>query len=207
MRARAQMAHERSPSAAVKRFTSELEGESLSPEASRYGLVLAATKANQLARAQAQLNILLKERPTKITYLIAQAEIYSQGQNHQAAIDLLQRELQQRPSHHSLNIRLGEILMRSGNYALSEEVLVKHSKRKPKDDYVWYVLAEVHGLAGNIRGVHIARAEYFTLNGVYDKALANLRNALKLSKGNYHQTMLLEEKIRRVLEMQHGSKI
>ena len=36
--------------------------------------------------------------------------------------------------------------------------------------HYWYQLAEVEGLAGNIRDVHTARAEYFILIGSYEKA-------------------------------------
>jgi len=165
-------------------------------------LVLALTKDNQLSKAQSNLDQLLQAEPNKIIYNIAQADIYTAAHNYSAAIELLQRELDRNQSHHSLNVRLAETLIHSGQYALSEEVLMKHSKRKPKDDYVWYLLAEVHGLAGNILGVHKARAEYFTLNGVYDKAIKQLRHALDLSQGNYHQTALLEEKLQRVIHMQ-----
>jgi predicted Zn-dependent protease len=48
--------------------------------------------------------------------------------------------------------------------------------------------------------VHSARAEYYILNGIYDRAQEQLQNALKLSHGNYHQTALLEERLRYVRE-------
>ena len=49
----------------------------------------------------------------------------------------------------------------------------------PQDPMIWYRLAEVRGLAGNISGLHQARAEYFILIGVFDKAREQLRLAAK----------------------------
>ncbi|GAB3095143.1 M48 family metallopeptidase [Aestuariicella hydrocarbonica] len=207
MRARIQLQHDQTPQDSVKRFSSELSGESLSAEASRYGLVLALTEASQLDRARATLQPLLQSHPDKDAYIIAEANIYAAEHNYEKAQALLEQQLSQNPDHHAYNVRYAELLMKSGNYARSEEVLEKHVRRRPKDDSVWYLLAEVHGLAGNILGVHEARAEYFILNGVFDKAQIQLRNALKLSRGSYHKTALLEEKLKQVAKMQSDSNL
>jgi len=49
--------------------------------------------------------------------------------------------------------------------------------------------------------VHEARAEYFILNGIYDRAQIQLRNALKLAQGSFHRTALLEERMKYVERM------
>lgn len=207
MRTRARMVHQTTPQQAVARFTSELEGDSLNYDASRYGLVLALTASAQLERAQQTLLPLLQHNPEKIAYVIAQVDIDAAGENYTSALTRLQQQLIKRPENHALNLRYAELLMKSGNYPLSEEVLEDHAKRRPKDDYVWYLLAEVHGLAGNILSVHTARAEYFILNGVYDKAQTQLNNALKLAKGNYHKTALLEERIKDIHNMREKNQL
>ena len=55
------------------------------------------------------------------------------------------------------------------------------SRRRPNDPYLWYLLAEVQGLAGNIVGLHQSRAEYFALNGAMKQAVAQLNSALPLA--------------------------
>lgn len=202
MRARIQLQHDNTPQDAVKRFSSELNGESLSQEASRYGLVLALTDSNQPERAREALQPLLEQRPDKDAYIIALADIEASEQHYAKAISILEQQLQHQPQHRAYNIRYAEILMKAGNYGRSEEVLVKYVREDPKNDYAWYTLAEVHGLAGNILGVHEARAEYFILNGIYDKAQHQLQHALKLARGNYHKTAILEEKLKQVDKMQ-----
>lgn len=201
MRARIQLHHENTPQDAVKRFSSELNGETLSAEASRYGLVLALTDSNQPDRAREELKPLLERSPDKDAYIIALADIEVSERNYASALGLLEEQLRQTPQHRAYNIRYAEILMKAGNFARSEEVLAKYVRQDPKNDYAWYMLAEVHGLAGNILGVHEARAEYFMLNGIYDKAQHQLQNALKLARGNYHKTAILEEKLSQIDKM------
>ncbi len=202
MRARIQLKHENTPQDGVKRFYSELQGDSLSAEASRYGLVLSLTNSNQFERAREAIQPLLEQRPQKDAYILAMTNIEAAEHNFPAALSRLEQQLKAQPNHHAYNLRYAEVLMKSGQYARSEEVLDQHVRRRPKDDYVWYLLAEAHGLAGNILGVHEARAEYFILNGVFDKAQQQLQNALKLSRGNYHKTALLKEKLKQVNDMQ-----
>ena len=202
MRARVQLMHENTPQAAVKRFQGELNGESPSEDASRYGLVLALIDSQRAEQARKEITPLLEKAPTKPAYIIASADIEAAAENYTDALALIKQQLLLHPSHHAYNVRYAELLMKVGDYALCEEVLSRHVKRKPKDDYVWYLLAEVHGLAGNILGVHEARAEYFILNGVFDKAQNQLRNALKLAQNNYHKTAILNEKLKQVSRMQ-----
>jgi len=201
MRARVMMQLAETPGTAVKRFSSELSGDTQSIEASRYGLTIALIGSDQLSRAKPYLDGLLKNRPDHASYLIAQADWQLANDDKDQAINTLSDALQRRPNNHPLNVRLAEVLMQVGEYAICEEVLQAHSKRRPKDDYVWYLLAETHGLAGNILGVHQARSEYFILNGIYDKALKQLRLAQNMVRGDYRQSTILEEKIRSVRRM------
>lgn len=202
MRTRVLLMQEESPQAAIKRFTSEIEGDSLHKEASRYGLALAYIKAGQPDRAQEALAPLLEMQPEQLEYQLALAEIYTAQRQYEQATGIQQALLKQTPESHPVNMAYADTLMKAGYYLQSEQVLERHSRRRKKDPLVWYQLAEVHGLAGNILGVHEARAEYFILNGIYDAAMVQLRNALKLAEGNYHTTAILQERVRDVREMQ-----
>lgn len=198
MRTRIRVRNEETPQLAVKRFKGEIEGENQSPDASRYGLVLAYTDAQQFDEARAALKPLLEKNPQRLTYLVMANDIEVAAQNYKPALTSLASLLQQHPDSHPLIVRYAEALMKSGDHQRSAEVLERYSRQRSNDDYLWYLLAEVYGLAGNILGVHEARAEYFILNGVYDRAQIQLRNALKLAQGNFHRTALLEERIKYV---------
>ena len=207
MRVRAQLLHSETPQKAVKRFNNELNGESLSAEASRYGLTLALIKSGQSQKAKQALQPLLDKSPNKIAYVLAQADIEASMENFQTALNIIETRLLSAPNNHPLIMRYAELLMRNGDYPLSEEVLQRHVVLHPKDDYVWYLMAEAHGLAGNIYNVHTARAEYFILNGIYDKAKRHLESALTLTDGAYIKSAVLNERIKQIDKMMEEIKL
>ena len=198
MRTRIRVRSEETPQLAVKRFESEVKGENQSDEASRYGLALAYMDAQQFDKARETIKVLLDKEPDRQTYQIMATDIEVAAGNFDAALQQLERLLEQKPDSHPLIMRYAEALMKAGDYERSASTLERYSRTRNKDDYVWYLLAEVYGLAGNILGVHEARAEYFILNGVYDRAQIQLRNALKLAEGNFPRTALLQERIKYV---------
>lgn len=92
--------------------------------------------------------------------------------------------------------------MKAGQYARCEALLAEHVKRQPHNSYVWYLLAEAHGLAGHILDVHKARAEYFILLGIFNKAEIQLRNALRLTEDKDFQARArLEQRLIEVRKM------
>ena len=182
----------------IKRFKNELDGDNLSPDASRYGLALAYSSAGQFEAARSTLKPLLDKDPNRITYLIMSADIDIAAERFKPALELLETQLKLNPENYPLNIRYAEASMKAGLYKQSAELLERYSRKRKNDDYLWYLLAEVNGLNGDILGVHEARAEYFIANGIYDKAQIHLRNALKLSKGQYQRTVIMEERLKYV---------
>lgn len=198
IRARIRFSLEDTPQFAVKRFKSELEGESSSPDASRYGLALAYAQAGQFDAARTTLQPLLEKDPKRITYLIMSADIDIAAERYKPALALLEAQLAVNPDNYPLIVRYGEALMKAGLYAKSADLLERYSRKRKDDDYVWYLLAEVNGLNGNILGVHQARAEYFIANGIYDKAQLHLRNAIKLAQGQVQTSAILEERLKYV---------
>lgn len=204
VRARVRVTYAESPQLAVKRFHSELEGDTENAVASRYGLAMAYTLASQFNEARKTLAPLLAQSPDNLFYQLMATDIEVAAGNYPAALAALENLLKANPNNHPVIIRYAEALMKAGSYERSAEVLERYSRRRNTDDYVWYLLAEVNGLAGNILGVHEARAEYFILNGVYDKAQIQLRNALKLADGNFHRTALLEERMKTVQRLQQN---
>jgi beta-barrel assembly-enhancing protease len=198
IRTRVRVRAEETPQIAAKMFKSELHRESEYPDASRYGLALALMESSQFDAARDALAPLLKKEPTRITYQIMNADIEIAAHHYRAGLDILESQLKLHPDNYPLIIRHAEALMKAGLYQQCAGILDRYSRKRSDDDYVWYLLAEVNGLAGNILGVHEARAEYFILNGVYDRAQIQLRNALKLTQGNSYRTALDEERLKYV---------
>jgi beta-barrel assembly-enhancing protease len=198
MRTRVRVDQQETPQIAVKVFKSELEKETDSLDASRYGLTLALTNAGQFDAAREAIKPLLAKDPSRITYQIMRSDIEIAAERYKDGLNILNQQLDQHPTSYPLMIRKSEALMKAGLYKEAMALLEPYSRKRSRDDYVWYLLAEVNGLAGNILGVHEARAEYFILNGVYDRAAIQLRHALKYTQGSQYKTAIIEERLKYV---------
>ncbi len=202
VKVRAQLMHEKNRSAAVQIFKDELRGNDLSDTAASYGLALARTRNGQSEEAMKIIAPLLKQYPENPYLLVAKVDIYAEQEKYHEALKILQDVLKTNPNHHAYNTRAAEILMAAGRYTECNDILRKHVKRRPKDDYIWYLLAEVEGLAGNIFEVHLARAQYFKLNGLFDKAEIQLMNALKITRAKDEQTRArIQQELKDIREM------
>lgn len=201
MRARVANQLADTPEEAVQKFRGEISGSTRSPEAARYGLVLALTAAGRADEAGLQLDDIWADDPDRLEYIIADAEIdLLRGEPGRAA-DKLAKRLKLSPGNHPLTMTYAKALMRDQRAHVAEEVLLEQSKRKPKDPGLWYLLAEVQGLSGNIVGLHQARAEYFILNGILGQAEKQLNYALKLAGSDYPTTARINQRLQDIADM------
>jgi predicted Zn-dependent protease len=201
MRARMQVHHADTPQRAAAAFRDSLDGDPASVEATRYGLVLALTDSGRPVEAQAELDRLLASNPTRIEYIIAQSELEMSITEAQAAVRLLRSELRLYPQNHALTMAYARALLMNDQAHIAEEVLLDQSHVRPGDPGLWYLLAEVQGLSGNIAGLHQARAEYFILNGVFDEAERQLNYAMELSRNDYHTAAKINQRLKDIAEM------
>tara|TARA_R110002073_G_scaffold159307_1_gene314521 strand:- start:63 stop:851 length:789 start_codon:yes stop_codon:yes gene_type:complete len=190
------------PAQAVERFRGELEGNPRSREASVYGLVLSLTASGRADEAALELDSIWSKSPDRLEYIIADAEIEMARNRPAQAAEKLKRRLAVSPGNQPLTMAYATALMKNQQPHIAEEVLVAQSKRRPGDPGLWYLLAEVQGLSGNIVGLHQSRAEYFILNGALDEAKKQLSYALKLAGNNFHVTARINQRLEDVARMQ-----
>ena len=195
MRARVANQLANTPSEAVQKFRGELDGSPNSIEATTYGLVLALTDAGRTDEARVELNKLWAKDVDRLEYIVADAEIDLVKNEPGIAAEKLANQLRVSPGNHALTMVYARALMKDQKPHISEEVLIEQSKRNAGDPALWYLLAEVQGLSGNIIGLHQSRAEYFILNGILDQAEKQLTYALKLTKGDFVTTAKLHQRI------------
>ncbi len=205
MRARAELQLAPNASEAIKRLRAEIDRSSRSRRnnvvADHYGLALAYLKNSEPEKARAELAPLLAREPDRLAYVIAGAEIDIASGKVEAALARLEKALRISPGNHPLTMAYANALQQAGKPHRAEEVLQQHVKRRPNDPAIWYLLAETHGLAGNIVGVHQARAEYFVLVGALDHATRQLGYALPLVRDNALTTARIEARIREIEQM------
>lgn len=198
MKARAEIQLSANNSEALKKFKARLKGPSRNAEAEHYGLALAYLQAGQLKEARDQLDPLLKNDPRRLAYIITDADIDVATGASERAMEKLRAQLRVNPGNYPLSMTYADALLKAGQPQIAEGVLEEQVKARPADPYVWFELAETHGLAGNILGVHQARAEYYVLNGVLDKAEQQLNYALLLAKKDPITMSKIEERMRQI---------
>lgn len=201
MKARAEIQLSTNTRDTLNTIESKLQRDPSSTEADRYALVLALMANNNMERASKEIRPLIEQSPQRIAYIIANAEIgIARGAVDQSINDL-KKALLLSPGNHPLTMSLARALLKDHQPHLAEQLLQEHIKRRPADPSIWYLLAETHGLAGNIVGVHQARAEYFVLNGVLDRAIQQLNYALPLVANNQPATAKISERIKQITQL------
>lgn len=207
MRARVELQLASNTTEVIKRLKARLSsGKTRSAEADHYGLALAYLQAGQTKEAREHLQPLISKDPWRIAYAVTDAQIDVTAGNLDRAIEKLQQQLRVNPGNHPLAMAYADALVKANQPQKAEAVLEQEAKTRATDPDVWYLLAETDGLAGNIVGVHRARAEYYVLNGVLDKAEQQLGYALPLVKGDNLTTTKIEERIRQIKSLNEQMK-
>ncbi len=179
MRTRAQVHYQKNSAQGIKIYRKHL-AEAPDDHAARYGLALSLSKNGDHDESLNYVEHLLNINPQSILYNAAFAELLIEGQRYENAQRLLSHQLVLNPDNAPLSMLYARALNGAGNHLKAEEVLERQSQVNPHDVDVWYELAETAGLAGNITGVHLARAEYFFLHGAYHRSIQHLEYAQRL---------------------------
>jgi len=173
IRARVILSYEDSPGLAAKRFRAQLD-ENPKSDVARYGLAIAQIKGTQLNEARATLKPLLDKSPNDITYNLAQIDLDTAASRFPEALQRTDKMLLQYPASYPLKQERIDLLIKQNRPAEAEKGLDDLLKTRQDDPDVWYQLAETRGQAGNIIGLHQARAEYFALVGDFKQAIQQL---------------------------------
>jgi predicted Zn-dependent protease len=169
---------------AVEHFREKRARGGRNAVAAQYGLILALTRNGDYDEARELLKPMREFAPSNMVYALAEANIEIEEKNYDFAISRLEKGLELVPENHPITMNLAKAYFRAGRYSDADKLLTAHTKNKPTNAHLWYVLSEVQGLAGNKLGLHQSRAEYFALNGAMQSAIEQLNLALPLAKDN-----------------------
>jgi len=195
MRARAQVHFAPTPSHAVQQFKDAIE-KSGGADWAYYGLAIALNRAGDPTAALDTLKPIADRQSGAILYVATEAELQIAAGNFHDAIDKLSYQLVINPGNKPLSMLYAEALTGAGRPKDSVAVLRKLSAEHPQDLDVWYELAETAGLAGDVLGVHLARAEYFALVGNFEKSIQHLEYARGLTDPNdFRANAMVEQRI------------
>lgn len=205
MRARVQLTFEETPGIAGKRFRAMLQDDP-SLDAARYGLALAQVKSGQLNEARDSLAALLKKEPNNVTYNLAQVELDITANRIADAKQRVDKMLAQFPDNYPLQQSRIDLLIKQSQAPQAQKALEELLKARPNDPDIWYQVAEVRGQAGDIIGLHQARAEYFALMADFDQALEQLDFAKRRAINNFPLASKIDARQKEIMEQQRMIK-
>ena len=152
--------------------------------------------------ARKLLESLSKAHPNSLPFLYSSIEVDIAEQRYKQALTTLNKQLALNQNNYPLLTLKAEALWGAHRYDEAAITLNKLRKQRPEDPHIWYKLAEVRGLAGDISGVHEARAEYFILVGALDRARRQLGLAAKLLEADFKRHSVVKQRLRDITEMQ-----
>ena len=203
MRTRAEVHYAETAASGVSMFRarlSQLEQNQDEPrqnsEIARYGLAVALSRAQQSEEAIDTLRMLYLSHPESILMTASYADILVKSDRNKEAISLLSKQLAVTPDNAPYTMLLAQALTNDKRFQDAQALLSRQSVLHPNDQDVWYQLAEVSGLAGDIVAVHQARAEFFALVGNYQNAIKHLQYARGLvDHDDFQMTAKLDQRI------------
>ncbi len=194
-RMRAMVHYANSPEEAVKQFRKQVK-ENPDSQPAQYGLALALSRAGEHEEALPLADMLFANAPDRLLFVAAYAEFLTAAGEYDQALTLLERQLLLNPDNPPLAMLYADALEKNEEYDIAESILKRQSDLRPNDIDVWYALAEVSGKAGDIVGVHRARAEFFALHGAYTRAIQHLEYARRLvARTNKQLHAMLDQRI------------
>ena len=159
-------------------------------DAAIYGIALAQMKSGQHMAASESIGSLLAREPSRISYVMLDAEIALAANDFERAKTVLEAGLRLNPDNHPLTMTYATVLTKDRQFKEAASVLEKHAVNFPNDVQLWYDLAEVAGQAGDINLLHAARAEYYIAVGDFARAKDHLDFALQQEKDRLAQARL-----------------
>ena len=202
MQARAAVVMQNDAKYSVSYFTQKVAANALQKKAAKYGLALAYSKLGDYKKARQILSSLLSRDLLNRLYIYADIENDMVAKNFKSALSKLDYQLKLNTKNYPLQSLLAETLWQNKQYRASAKVLTQLSNQRKEDPAIWYKLAEVRGLAGDISGVHKARAEYFILVGAFERAKQQLNLASKLLAYDFKQLSIIKQRIIDIEQME-----
>lgn len=174
------------------------EGRYRNEEAHRYGYVLSLTGAREYNSAREQLEQLIRERPERVEYLVARADLEKLSGNPEEGLDILKEGLDRHPGNYPLTIYYAQALLDIGKPRQVIPLLEQRLQGAPDDVLVYKLLAQAAGDSGNNSQGHHYLAEYYYQAGDLKSAVAHLEIALKERDLGYYESAGMAARLKEI---------
>lgn len=194
LQARLQVAYSTQPEELIKAWGDAVQRGESAP-VNRFGLSLALLRAGRVDEAEAALAPLLKAEPARLDYRLTLIDILLARRDYAAAWAASKENLALFPDQVSIMDRAARSALAAGKAADIRPALEAMARDVGNDPLLWRLVADCATNQKDTLGVFRARAEMLFLTNRQKPAEEQLRNALRLSRGNYSLTAQLERRM------------
>jgi len=181
---------------ALEQLEGDLRDKKFSNEiAAHYGLAVALLRAQQPARAAAEISPLLKAVDHPMLLGLA-ARIKQANGDGKGAAALLKQALVRYPNDRALNYAYIEALQRLGQNSEAASLLEEQLKNYPNDARLYALQANGYASLGKRLLQHQAQAEVYVLQGSLPAAIEQLQLAQKSGDGDFYQLSSVDARLR-----------
>lgn len=168
---------------AVDYFRNTLsQGNENQQAAARYGYALALQQNHQDGQARKQIQLLLKQAPERIEYLLASAAIEKDSGQTKKARRILESALDLYPGSYPLTFAYAELLLYDDDSAKAKKILMAELQRYQGNVPFYQLLAETCGKHGDLSEAHEYRGEAYFHQGLIEPAIQQFEYALRVSR-------------------------
>lgn len=196
MKARIMARYAKDPASMLKQLEVQRAENANNNEPLDYGLALTHIRQYQFDKARTITSNLTQQRPERLTYRLAGAEVLLAERRFTDALTALKTAQTLSPQNFPVNAMLAETHLRAGNHEAAIQLLRQLLATQHSAPSLWNLLAECYGKKGDRLGVYQSQAEYYYEHGLIDRAIEQLRFAIPLAEKNFETSARLQNRIR-----------
>ena len=182
---------------AVKAFETALADKAYNSEvAARYGLVASLLRANDLARAKAELAKLERMAPPHPMIEAIGAHVLMENGEYDAAIRRIEAALTRYPNKMQLVYDYPDALIRAGRNAEAAAAAERDLQRFSGDGTLHRHAARAYAALGAKTKHHYHQGEYYAWHGNLRAAIVQMELAVRASDANFYEHSVVETRLR-----------
>lgn len=195
------------PNRAVEEFENSIHERRFSNEiAEHYGLALSYLRANDLPKAQNQMNWLRKNASQHPNFEHLDAEI--QEANHQIpkALEIYANALKKFSTHRGLIYGEAELFLTNREVDKAIKLINEKLPLYPNDANLFDTLAKAYGMKGKVLLKHQAQSEAYFRKYDLNNAVEQMELASKAKDGNFFEHSIVEARLKELRRLQENEK-
>ena len=175
--------------------TNLLEGRYSNKLSEHFGLALSLIEQRRYTDARTQVDILLREKPEEVVFIILDARLLSLINKTPKAISSLEDSQTLFPDNYILNMELADLYIKNSQYEDAVSLLKLITLIRPLDDLIYKQLAIAAGKQKDLVAAHAYQSEYLYLNGQVEPAIQQLEIALRQENIDFYLSSKLEARL------------